>query len=250
MNYYIITGASRGLGKAIAENLISKDNHLFCISRRRDEDFIDRAAINDCRAEFFEFDFNFLEELDMLAETIFERINFKKAESICLINNAGVVKPIKPVGKFPSFEIISNMNVNMIAPMVLTSEFIKRTEEYSCEKKVINISSGAAKKPYYGWGCYCSAKAAMDMFTGCVGAEQKNIANPVKIISFIPGIIDTDMQGDIRQTSAEDFEQVERFIKFKENGDLKSPDFVAKKLLSLIHNSDTQSGMIYDINEL
>lgn len=250
MNYYIITGASRGLGKAIAENLISKDNHLFCISRRRDEDFIDKAAINDCRAEFFEFDFNFLEELDMLAETIFERVNFNKAESICLINNAGVVKPVKPIGKFPSFEIISNMNVNMIAPMILTSEFIKRTEEYSCEKKVVYVSSGAAKKPYYGWGCYCSAKAAMDMFTGCVGVEQKNSANPVKIFSFIPGIIDTDMQGEIRQSSVEDFEQVERFIKFKENGDLKSPDFVAKKLIDLIKNSDTQSGMVYDINNL
>lgn len=250
MNYYIITGASRGLGRAIAENLISKDNHLFCISRRRDEDFIDKAAINDCRAEFFEFDFNFLEELDMLAETIFERVNFKKAESICLINNAGVVKPVKPIGKFPSFEIISNMNVNMIAPMILTSEFIKRTEEYSCAKEIVYVSSGAAKKPYYGWGCYCSAKAAMDMFTGCVGVEQKNSANPVKIFSFIPGIIDTDMQEEIRQSSVEDFEQVERFIKFKENGDLKSPDFVAKKLLELIHNSDTQSGMVYDINNL
>ncbi|WP_010243164.1 (S)-benzoin forming benzil reductase [Acetivibrio cellulolyticus] len=250
MNYYIITGASRGLGEAIAENLISKDNHLFCISRKGNEDLVVRAGLKDCRIDFFEYDFNFLEEIDMLAETIFERINFKKADSVCLINNAGVAKPIKPVGNFPSFEIISNMNVNLIAPMILVSEFIKRTEEVTCERKIVNISSGAGKKPYYGWGCYCSAKAAMDMFTGCVGVEQKNITNPVKIISFVPGIIDTDMQADIRECSEEDFEQVERFIKFKENGNLKSPDFVAKKLLELIHNNETKTGMIYDIKEL
>ncbi len=250
MNYYIITGASRGLGEAIADNLISKDNHLFCISRRSNEDLITRAGLKDCRIDFFEFDFNFLEEIDMLAETIFERINFKKADSICLVNNAGVIKPIKPVGKFPSFEIISNMNVNLIAPMILISEFIRRSEEASCERKIVNISSGAAKKPYYGWGAYCSSKAAMNMFTGCVGLEQKNSTNPVRIFSFDPGIMDTDMQSDIRQADAEDFEQVERFIEFKKNGNLKAPDFVAKKLLELIHNNATDTGMIYDIKEL
>jgi len=250
MNYYIITGASRGLGKAIAENLFSKDNHLFCISRRINDDIVTRAGLNDCRIDYFEYDFNFLEEIDMLVATIFERINFNKAESIYLINNAATVKPIMPVGKFPSFEIISNMNVNLIAPMLLVSEFIKRTEDVNCNKTIVNISSGAAKKPYYGWGCYCSAKAALDMFTGCVGMEQNNASNPVKIIAFNPGIMDTDMQEDIRQTSAENFEQVERFIKFKEQGALKSPDFVAKKLLDLIHNNETKTGMIYDINEL
>lgn len=250
MNYYIITGASRGLGRAIAENLLSKDNHLFCISRRINEDLVTEAGIKDCRIDCFEYDFNFLEEMDMLAETIFERMNFSKADSICLINNAGTVKPIMPVGKYPSFEIISNMNVNLMAPMLLISEFIKRTENAGCDKKIVNISSGAGKNPYYGWGCYCSAKAAIDMFTGCVAIEQKNVSNPVKIISFNPGLMDTEMQEDIRQSGVEDFEMLEKFIEFKQNGDLKSPDFVAKKLLGIIHNNEIQSGMLYDINDL
>ncbi len=250
MNYYIITGASRGLGKAIAENLLSKDNHLFCISRRVNEDIVTEAGMKDCGIDYFEYDFNFLEEMDMLAETIFERINFAKANSICLINNAGTVKPIMPVGKYPSFEIMSNMNVNLVAPMLLISEFIKRTEDANCDKRIVNISSGAGKKPYYGWGCYCSSKAAMDMFTGCVGVEQKDVPNPVKVISFNPGIMDTQMQGNIRQSSVEDFEMVEKFIEYKQQGALKSPDYVAKKLLELLHNNEIKSGMIYNINEL
>jgi len=250
MNYYIITGASRGLGKAVAENLLSKDNHLFCISTRINDDIITQAGLKDCGIDYFEYDFNFLEEMDMLAETIFERINFKKADSICLINNAGTVKPIAPVGNYPSFEIISNMNVNLISPMILISEFIKRTEDVDCDKKIVNISSGAAKNPYHGWGCYCGAKAAMDMFTGCVGLEQKDISNPVKIISFNPGVMDTDMQSDIRQTSVENFSQVEKFINLKQQGKLPSPDFVAKKLLELVHNNEIESGMLYSIDEL
>ncbi|HOQ00469.1 MAG TPA: (S)-benzoin forming benzil reductase [Acetivibrio clariflavus] len=250
MNYYIITGASRGLGRAIAENLLSKDNHLFCISRRMNDDVITEAGLKDCKIDYFEYDFNFIEEIDMLISTIFERINFSKAQTVCMINNAATLNPIKPVGKYPSFEIISSMNVNLITPMLLISEFIRRTEEVSCNKMIVNISSGAGKHPYYGWGCYCSAKAALDMFTGCVGLEQSNSPNPVKIISFNPGIMDTDMQSEIRQSREEDFEQVERFIKLKEQGKLKSPDFVAKKLLELIHNNETKSGMLYDINEL
>jgi len=250
MNYYIITGASRGLGRAITENLLSKDNHLFCISRRINEDIVTEAGLKDCKIDYFEYDFNFIEEIDMLIATIFERINFSKAQSICLINNAAMLEPVKPVGKYPSFEIISNMNVNLIAPMLLISEFIKRTEEVNCDKKIVNISSGAAKKPYYGWGCYCSAKAALDMFTGCVGKEQNNTPNPVKIISFNPGVMDTDMQNIIRLSTEEDFEQVERFRKLKEEGKLQSPDFVAKKLLELIHNNEIKSGMLYDVSEL
>lgn len=250
MKYYIITGASRGLGRALTENLIAKDNHLFCISRRTNDDIVTEAGLKDCGIDYFEYDFNFLEEIDMLVATIFERINFNKAESICLINNAATVKPIMPVGKYPSFEIISNMNVNLIAPMLFISEFIKRTEDVNCEKLIVNISSGAANKPYSGWGCYCSAKAALDMFTGCVGIEQNKASNPVNIISFNPGIMDTDMQGDVRQSSVENFELVDKFIKYKEQGHLKSPDFVAKKLLDLIHNNEIKTGMIYDINEL
>lgn len=250
MNYYIITGASRGLGEAIAENLFSKDNHLLCVSRRSNDDLITRGGLKDCRIDFIEFDFNFLEEIDMLAETLFDRINFKRADSICLINNAGVVKPIKPVGKYPSFEIISNLNVNMVAPMLLTSEFIRRTEDIGCEKTIVNISSGAANHPYFGWASYCSAKAAMNMFTGCVGLEQKKSSNPVKIFSFDPGIMDTDMQNDVRQADEEDFEQVERFKEFKRNGNLRAPDLVAKKLLELIHNNTPETGKIYDIKEL
>ncbi|NLL05492.1 MAG: (S)-benzoin forming benzil reductase [Clostridiaceae bacterium] len=250
MNYYIITGASRGLGRAIAENLLEKDNHLFCISRRINEDVVTDAGMKDCRIDYFEYDFNFLEEMDMLAETIFERVNFSKAKTICLINNAATVKPIMPVGKYPIFDIISNTNVNMVAPMLLISEFIRRTEDANCDKKIVNISSGAAKKPYYGWGSYCSSKAAIDMFTACVGLEQKNAVNPVKIVSFNPGIMDTEMQSDIRQSSVENFEMVEKFIEYQHQGALKSPDYVAKKLLELLHNNEIKSGMIYDINEL
>ena len=60
MNYYIITGASRGLGRAITENLLSKDNHLFCISRRINEDIVTEAGLKDCKIDYFEYDFNFI----------------------------------------------------------------------------------------------------------------------------------------------------------------------------------------------
>lgn len=249
VNYYIITGTSKGLGKAIAKKLIWDNNYLFCISRTKNEELIFMSANSNCKVEYIEFDLTCLEEIENLIKTIFTKINSEDAESISLINNAGVLHPIKPIGKALSSDIIDNIGLNAIAPMILTSEFINHTEGLDCQRIIVNISSGAGKNPYFGWGCYCSSKAAIDMFTRCVGIEQRNTSNPVKIISFSPGIIDTDMQSEIRQSKNEDFELVERFIKYKEEGSLRSADFVAQKVLELIDNG-VESGKLYDIKEL
>nr|MDA3886122.1 SDR family NAD(P)-dependent oxidoreductase [Candidatus Delongbacteria bacterium] len=122
------------------------------------------------------------------------------------------------------------------------SKFIERTLNYSCEKRIINISSGAAKKPYDGWSTYCSSKAALDMLTRCVNVEQNKKEFPVNVISFDPGIMDTEMQNDIRQSNKEDFSQLSRFIDFKENGALLSAEFVADKVIEVLSSDNFQTG--------
>ena len=250
MNYYIITGTSKGLGESIAKKLISSDNYLFCISRTRNGELTCEAERNNCPIEYLEYDLELLEGIDHIIEKIFKNIKPSEANSICLINNAGVLDPIKPIGKCKSSDITSNMKINAIAPMVLSSQFISQTEKFECKRVIVNISSGAGKHPYFGWGCYCSSKAAIDMFTKCVGVEQVNKKNPVKIISFSPGIIDTGMQNQIRQSRVEDFTQVEKFKKFKEDRVLKEPDFVAEKVIKLIEKKEVDSGTLLDIEKL
>lgn len=114
---------------------------------------------------------------------------------------------------------------------------------------IVNISSGAANNPMYGWNTYCSTKAGLDMFTKSVGLEQKEASHPTTILAFSPGVMDTDMQGVIRASDKEDFSAVNKFQHYYQSGELRSPGFVAEKMLDLILTKDVDNGRIYDIKE-
>lgn len=249
MNYFIVTGASKGLGKAICEGLLSPGNNIFCISRTKNLELIKEAKAKDCSLEYFEHDLADIEGLDALMANVFKRIPIDQIETICLINNAGTLLPIKPMHKCEPSELAQSMTINAIAPMVLTNLFAKHTGEIIAEKRVINISSGAGKKPYYGWSSYCGAKAAVDLFTRTISLEQKKVENPMKIISFAPGIMDTEMQQLIRSSSEDDFEQLERFKKFKEDGKLLTPEYVASKVITLALHDVFEDGGVVDVSD-
>ena len=94
--------------------------------------------------------------------------------------------------------------------------------------QVINISSGAARKPYPGWAVYCASKAALDRYSEVLQVE----APFAQIASIAPGVLDTAMQADIRQSTAEDFPNIQRFIDLHAEQALSSPLAVAKQILA------------------
>ncbi|KGE16825.1 (S)-benzoin forming benzil reductase [Paenibacillus wynnii] len=249
MKYFIITGTSRGLGEAISRKLLSKGNQLYCISRNENAGLIEASRESGTNLEYINFDLLDVSNIEEMMKKIFQKIDNDVVESIILINNAGTVTPIKPIEYCSSKEIAENVQLNLIAPMILTSCFISLTSPMNTDKRIINISSGAGKKPYFGWSNYCSAKAGLDLFTRCVGLEQEEKSSPVKVISFAPGIIDTEMQEEIRATKIEDFKDLERFVTFKEEGKLLSPDQVAECVLLLLEQKYA-GGELLDIKEL
>lgn len=230
------------MGEAIAKKLLNANNFLICISRTRNDKLKALAQEQKCKLIYIEFDLNKVNELGSLLKGVFQELEQKNIESIHLVNNAGTVKPVKALEKHTSEEIINSFNVNIVSQAVITSKFIEMTANFSCEKRIINISSGAAKKPYDGWSCYCSSKVALDMLTRCVNVEQNSKKFPVKILSFDPGIIDTDMQKEIRQPKIEDFSQLERFIDYRDKGKLLTAEFVADKVIELLQENSFPSG--------
>jgi benzil reductase ((S)-benzoin forming) len=247
MKYFIITGTSRGLGEALAKGLMEENNHLICISRGNNTELISEAENKGVNLDYINYDLNDINNIDKLMENVFYKINFEIMEAIYLINNAGIVKPIAPIERCEHIEIIENVNINLLAPMLIVSSFITLTSELKVEKRVINISSGAGKKPYHGWSCYCSTKAGIDMFTKTVAFEQENKDYPVKILSFAPGIIDTKMQEQIRSSSEEEFAHIERFMNFKKQGLLLKPREVAEVIIRLLFDENFEQGGIDDI---
>ncbi|WP_459500163.1 (S)-benzoin forming benzil reductase [Bacillus sp. C1] len=249
MRYVIVTGTSQGLGEAIATQLLEANTRLICISRRQNETLVEKAKQKDIPLTFHSIDLQDVHNLETHFEAIFSSIEEENVSSIHLINNAGTLTPMKPVEKSESDLLITNVQINLMAPMILTSSFMKHTKDWKVDKRVINISSGAGQKPYFGWGAYCTTKAGLNMFTACIATEEADKEYPVKTIAFAPGVVDTDMQQQIRETDKEDFTNLDRFITLKEEGKLLSPEYVAKAVVNLLETEDFQQGGIIRIDE-
>jgi benzil reductase ((S)-benzoin forming) len=239
MRLFIITGVTKGLGKAMAQELFLRNSTLFLVGRKSLAELIKNARLCGAAAEGFICDLSNPVKLKELIDRMFLKIDFKKISSIVLINNAGVIEPISFVGSFSAPEAINNLNVNCVTPIVLSHLFIKKTASFKGRKIIINISSGAAKKPFAGWSLYCSAKSAVEMFTKCVAVEQGEYRNGVKIFCVDPGALDTDMQFQIRKKSKQEFPCVEKFITLYKSKTLKSAKVAAREIRGFI---DTKLG--------
>jgi benzil reductase ((S)-benzoin forming) len=230
LNYYYITGTSRGIGKELAEQLLENpSNKVIGMSRQK--------TIEHANYHHFYLD---LTDTTAIADFKFEL--HANAKKIVLINNAGALGFIKPIGKLESDTIIKNYTLNLIAPSVLTNSFINCYNTVDAEKVIINISSGAGKNPIDGWAVYCASKAGVDMFSRVVDAEQKlraeqpqeSIHPGFHIYSIAPGVVDTAMQSEIRSANKEDFSRLEDFIAYKAKNELSSAKSVSQKYITIL----------------
>jgi benzil reductase ((S)-benzoin forming) len=181
---------------------------------------------------------------------VFSHIQLSESDRIALINNAGMLEPVAPL-KSIDFELAEkHLNLNFMAPLVLSSVFLSKTADLNIPKVILNISSGASFIPYSGWSVYCSSKAGLDMLTQVAGLEQKAEKYPVKIFALAPGIIETTMQETIRKTADDKFPERANFIKLYEDGMLAKPDEVARVILKTLYSNKILSGSVVTIDHL
>jgi benzil reductase ((S)-benzoin forming) len=251
MKHIIITGHSKGLGAGITQQLIGEDTHIHGISRTDNPTLHNLAKEKSGRISFYPCD---LAQKDLLSEvmnSVFKTIHQSSDISgVYLINNAGVIDPIGTIETLDHELIEKHLLINLHAPLILTNEFLKHTSKLETVKRIMNISSGAAVNPYHGWSIYCTGKAALDMFTRCIGTEQKDKNFPVEAMAVAPGIIDTDMQSTIRATPDGQFIHKQKFVELKETGQLVKPEIAGEKLKELLFSDEFENGGITDIRHL
>ncbi|BFT69277.1 (S)-benzoin forming benzil reductase [Paenibacillus sp. P36] len=245
MPAYIITGGSKGLGAELARQLLHQGAAVHCVSRGESQSLRQEALSMKGDYTFHAYDLAQTDGLDSLMERILGLVD--RADAITLINNAGQLEPMTFIGRAGQEDLQMSLQVNLVAPTLLTNSFIRQTQALPIKKRVVHISSGAGKKPYPGWGAYCTAKAGLDMLTRCIGVEQMEQPYPVEVISVAPGVVDTDMQREIRAASEEDFPQLSRFVKLHEDGELQSPEATAAQLLELLQRDAFTQGEIADL---
>ena len=250
MDYYIITGASRGIGEALTHKLIKPGNTLFAVSRNINEDLVELAAGLNVPLFYFEYDLCFREQAELFINEVFKHIQLSDHDRIALINNAGMLEPVAPLKSIDFALAEKHLDLNFLTPLVLSSVFISKTSALKIPKVILNISSGAAFIPYSGWSVYCSSKAGLDMLTKVAGLEQNAEKYPVKIFALAPGIIETTMQETIRKTENDKFPERDNFIKLYEEGKLAKPDDVAGLILETLFSNSIISGSVITIDQL
>jgi len=243
MNLYIVTGTTRGLGKALADEIAGdKDNELIAIARAPDADIPGGTL--------FSADLADLSAVAKVAARIQARIRGRSYEKAVLINNAGIVQPVAPLERADAAELERNLAVNLVTPMLLMREFLRVTEGVAKLRRIVNISSGAGRRPISGWSAYCAAKAGLDMATRVVALEAQSRGLAVEAVSLAPGVIDTAMQERVRGAEARDFADVDRFKQMKADGSLRRAADVAADILRAERSGRLANNPVADLREL
>ncbi|MEO2073827.1 MAG: (S)-benzoin forming benzil reductase [Bacillus sp. (in: firmicutes)] len=250
MKYAIITGASKGLGEAIAKRLIQEQIAIVSVSRSENQEIKQLAAEKGLFYQHYSCNLSLEKEVQEVFMEIAHSIFEKDPKEILLFNNAGVIEPIQTVGNLDQTPIIRNIQVNLIAPIITTNLILNKAQVINTRVQVVNVTSGAAVRPIESWSVYCSSKAGLNMFTQTAALEQAEMNTNNKIIAFSPGVMDTNMQAIIRSSSKEAFKDLERFKEFKEKSLLLSADTVANALVNLLLSGDVESGKVYNIKDL
>lgn len=246
--YFIITGASRGLGKAFAESLLDQRHVLFLISRSENPEIRNKALIKNCQVHEISFDLSETEKIDKLMRNLLDHIPRDAAAGIYLINNAGITEPVRKIDQTTAGEIEQITAVNFVAPVWLSSAFIRYTEGLKTDKRILNITSGAARHPHHGMSMYCATKAALDQFTRSVALEQDQEIG-VQLHAISPGFVDTDMPNDLIEKPEEEFADAEKFRQAREKDKFAAPDEVAEKIIRLWLENKLTHGRISHIDD-
>jgi benzil reductase ((S)-benzoin forming) len=230
----ILTGHTKGLGHAILDKFLDHEGiKIMALSRSTLE--IDHPRLTE-----FALDLSDLNALESQLPKFFPQEIFDR---YLLINNAGWIGEVKPIGKLNPKGIQRLMNLNLVAPMIITDAFVRAYSDQSGQKIICNISSGAAQKPLPGWGEYCTSKAGLAMFSKVAAEELSTLG--FRVFSLAPGIVDTEMQAEIRKAESGDFPALDRFVSYKSNGLLSTPEEVAEKIHYLI----THAEQFPDVNQ-
>ena len=218
----IVTGHTKGLGAAIAAELIERGIPVLGLARSRsagaassllteiEVDLSDAAAMSAFLAG------------DTLAGWL------RDEGATLLVNNAGVVAPVGPLAGQDPLAVLRAVTLNVAAPLALAAAVVQAS---SGERRILHVSSGAGRNAYPGWSVYCATKAALDRHAEAVLQD----GDPsVRCTSLAPGVIDTGMQAEIRATPESRFPMKERFVQLKQEGALASPEECARKLVDYL----------------
>ena len=245
----ILTGASRGMGLAMAEQLLAPGHTLLCISRQANPKLAERAQALGAQLMQWTED---LAQANAVSQRLLAWLQGQQGDgfaSATLINNAGVIPPIAPLSQSDPADLAHALRVGLEAPMMLSAAFLQATGHWPATRKILNISSGLGRRAMASQSAYCAAKAGMDHFTRCLALDEALKPRGAKVCSLAPGVIDTDMQVQLRSADDALFPDRKGFAGLHQGGQLTSPDEAAGRVLAYLARADFGQNPVADVRD-
>jgi len=185
MKSIMLTGATKGLGLALAQSLVNETYRIICVGRTPSPEFTNLLEQHSDRIEFYSFD---LYEIRKIGQLIIDITN-THGPLYGLINNAGVgLDGVLATQHLSDIENV--LKLNLEAPIVL-SKYACRSMLVNMQGRIINISSIIATTGYSGLAAYGASKAGFNGFTRSLSRELGRANITVNCIA--PGFMETDM---------------------------------------------------------
>ncbi len=246
---FVLTGASRGMGAAIAAQLLAPDHVLLCISRQRSDALATRADAAGTALEQWSLDLSEPTQAAAELQAWIASLDGAAFESAALINNAAALTRIGPIDAGSDAELSSALRVGLEAPLLLSAAFLRATRAWTADKRVLNISSGLGRRAMAGQAAYCASKAGMDHLTRAMALDEANRPFGAKLVSLAPGVIDTDMQVHLRAGDEGGFPEKATFVGLKEKGQLTSATDAAARVLAYLARADFGASAVADVRD-
>jgi benzil reductase ((S)-benzoin forming) len=235
-----ISGASSGIGAALAQTVPYDDVHIVDISR----------SGGTAGTEHLPADLADPAGWSVVGPHFHAKLDQFDGDHVLFIHAAAALEPIGFAGEVDHQAYRRTAILNGAAPPVLGDLFLGALDASTFEgtADLVFISSGAAQRPIEGWALYCAGKAGQDMWVRTVGAEQARRGHGRRVLAIAPGVVATAMQEQIRATDEHDLPSVDRFRRLHRDGDLLDPRDSATRIWELIA-SGAGSGSVLDVRD-
>jgi NAD(P)-dependent dehydrogenase (short-subunit alcohol dehydrogenase family) len=245
----IVTGASRGLGLALARALLARGHRVLTLQRQPNEALAAESDAAPARLEQWSCDLAAPAEAAQRLHHWVAALPRAQVASLTLINNAAALGRLAPLSDVDLDDLAQSLRVGLEAPTLLTAAFLDASADLTVPRKVLNISSGLGRRAMAGSAVYCAVKAGLDHLSRALALEEDAKKHGAKLVSLAPGVIDTDMQVHLRAADPQAFAERGTFVALKTEGRLDSPEAAAAKVLACLERADFGRNVIADVRD-